>query len=81
MRELALSYGVVPVFIEKKKSVDEFIRVSLRDLLSKHDLDDNDIIVVLAGNFSRAGGFSFIEVGTVEYLKERVRISESDLMA
>jgi pyruvate kinase len=81
MRELALSYGVVPVFIEKKKSVDEFIRVSLRDLLSKHDLDDNDIIVVLAGNFSRAAGFSFIEVGTVEYLKERVRISESDLMA
>ena len=49
MRELALSYGVVPVFIEKKKSVDEFIRVSLKDLLSKHDLDDNDIIVVLAG--------------------------------
>jgi hypothetical protein len=37
--------------------------------------------VVLAGNFSRAAGFSFIEVGTVEYLKERVRISESDLMA
>lgn len=81
MRELALSYGVVPVYIEKKKSVDEFIRVALRDLLSKHDLDDNDIIVVLAGNFSRATGFSFIEVGTVEYLKERVRISESDLMA
>ena len=81
MRELALSYGVVPVFIEKKQSVDAFIRVALSDLLSKHDLDDNDIIVVLAGNFSRATGFSFIEVGTVEYLKERVRISESDLMA
>jgi len=81
MRELALSYGVVPVFIEKKKSVDEFIRVSLKDLLSRHDLDDSDIIVVLAGNFSRSSGFSFIEVGTVEYLKERVRISEGDLMA
>ena len=33
MRELALSYGVVPVFIEKKMSVDEFIHVSLKDLL------------------------------------------------
>ncbi len=81
MRELSLSYGVMPVYIEKKQSVDEFIRVALRDLLSKHDLNDNDIIVVLAGNFSRAAGFSFIEVGTVEYLKEKVRISESDLMA
>jgi pyruvate kinase len=81
MRELALSYGVVPVYIEKKQSVDDFIRVALRDLLRRHDIDDYDIIVVLAGNFSRAAGFSFIEVGTVEYLKERVRISESDLMA
>lgn len=81
MRELALSYGVVPVFIEKKMSVDEFIHVSLKDLLKQYDLEDEDIVVVLAGNFSRGSGFSFIEVGTVEYLKERVRISEDDLMA
>lgn len=81
MRELALSYGVVPVYMEKKNTVDEFIRVSLRDLLNGHDLDDNDIVVVLAGNFSRGSGFSFIEVGTVEYLRERVRIAESGQMA
>jgi pyruvate kinase len=81
MRELALSYGVIPVFMEKKMSVDEFIRVSLSDLLRNHNLKDDDIVVVLAGNFSRGTGFSFIEVGTVEYLKERVRISQSDLMA
>jgi pyruvate kinase len=81
MRELALSYGVVPVFIEKKMSVDEFIHVSLKDLLKQYDLHNDDIVVVLAGNFSRGSGFSFIEVGTVEYLKERVRISEDELMA
>jgi len=81
MRELALSYGVIPVYMEKKMSADEFLRVSLRELLRKHNLSDNDIVVVLAGNFSRGTGFSFIEVGTVEYLKERVRISETDLMA
>lgn len=81
MRELALSYGVIPVFMEKKISVDEFIRVSLSGLLKKHDLKDNDILVILAGNFSRGTGFSFIEVGTVEYLKERVQIKQSDQMA
>ncbi len=81
MRELALSYGVVPVFIEKKTSVDEFIYVSLKDLLKKYDLKDEDIVVVVAGNFSRGSGFSFIEVGTVEYLKQRVKISDEDLMA
>lgn len=81
MRELALSYGVLPVYMEKKDSVDEFIHISLKELLKTHDLKDNDIVVVLAGNFSRGTGFSFIEVGTVEYLKERVRIGESDLLA
>lgn len=81
MRELALSYGVIPVFIEKKESVDEFIRTSLKDLLKRHVLKDNDILVLLAGNFSRGSGFSFIEVGTVEYLKERVLIGKNDLMA
>ncbi|MCU0365612.1 MAG: pyruvate kinase [Bacteroidales bacterium] len=81
MRELALSYGVIPVFIEKKESVDEFIRTSLRDLLKRHVLKDSDILVLLAGNFSRGSGFSFIEVGTVEYLKERVMMGKNDLMA
>jgi pyruvate kinase len=81
MRELSLSYGVMPTYMEKKESVDEFIHVSLTDLLKKQDLNDNDIVVVLAGNFSRASGFSFIEVGTVEYLKARVSISEQDLLA
>jgi len=81
MRELALSYGVMPTYMEKKESVDEFIHVSLTDLLKNQDLNDQDIVVVLAGNFSRASGFSFIEVGTVEYLKARVSITEQDLLA
>jgi len=81
MRELALSYGVIPVFIEKEESVDEFIRTSLKSLLKRHVLKDNDILVLLAGNFSRGSGFSFIEVGTVEYLKERVMMGKNDLMA
>jgi len=81
MRELALSYGVIPTFMEKRESVDEFIHVSLIDLLKNHDISSQDIVVVLAGNFSRGTGFSFIEVGTVDYLKARVRISEKDLLA
>ena len=81
MRELALSYGVVAVFMEKKTSVDEFLYVSLKDLLMTNDLKDNDKVVVVAGNFSRGTGFSFIEVGTVEYLKGRVSMRDSDLMA
>jgi pyruvate kinase len=72
MRELALSYGVYASLQEKHKSSDKFLKIALENLTSNHDLDDNDKIVVIAGNFSRGTGSSYIEVGSVEYLRERV---------
>lgn len=72
MRELALSYGVYASYQVRKKSVDEFINIALNTLTKTHDLKKDEIIVVLAGNFSGGSGFSFIEVGTVEYLIDRV---------
>jgi len=72
MRELALSYGVYPSLQEKHKSSDMFLKVALENLLDAHKLKDDDILVVLAGNFNRGAGSSYIEVGSVEYLKERV---------
>src|SRR5665647_3469285 len=76
MRELALSYGVFPSYQEKKKSMDEFIHIALKNLSKSHNLGSNDIVVVLAGNFSAGRGFSFIEVGSVQYLKDRVSIKD-----
>jgi pyruvate kinase len=76
MRELALSYGVYASFQEKRKSVDEFIHIALKNLTKIHNFRGNEIVVVLAGNFSGGSGFSFIEVGTVQYLKDRVTIHE-----
>lgn len=81
MRELALSYGVIPMFMERKVTVDGFVQVAVRQLLTNYSLKENDIIVVLAGNFSRDSGFSFIEVGTVEYLRKQAGITENELMA
>jgi pyruvate kinase len=76
MRELALSYGVYASFQEKRKSVDEFIHIALKKLVKTHNLNGDDIVVVLAGNFSGGSGFSFIEVGSVQYLKDRVSIKD-----
>jgi pyruvate kinase len=76
MRELALSYGVYPSYQERRKSMDEFIHIALKNLSITHNLASNDIVVVLAGNFSGGQGFSFIEVGSVQYLKDRVSISD-----
>lgn len=72
MRELALSYGVYPGLQEKHKSSDMFLRIALEKLLESHELKDNDKIVILAGNFNRGTGSSYIEVGSVEHLKERL---------
>jgi pyruvate kinase len=74
MRELALSYGVYANYQERKKSVDDFLKIALTDLIKRHHMEKDDVIVVLAGNFSGGSGFSFIEVGSVEYLKDRVDI-------
>ena len=76
VREMALSYGVYANFQEKRKSIDEFIHIALKNLTKSHDLKQDDLILVLAGNFSGGSGFSFIEVGTVQYLKDRVIIKE-----
>jgi pyruvate kinase len=76
MRELALSYGVYASYQEKRKSIDEFIHIALKKLLKTHNLCGEDIVVILAGNFSGGAGFSFIEVGTVNYLKDRVSIKD-----
>ncbi len=76
MRELALSYGVYASYQVRKKSVDEFIHIALKNLVKAHNLQNDDIVVVLAGNFSGGSGFSFIEVGSVQYLNDRVSIKE-----
>lgn len=76
MRELALSYGVYADYQEKRNTVDEFINIALRHLEVSKSLKGDDVVVVLAGNFSGSSGFSFIEVGTLQYLKERVSIRD-----
>ena len=76
MRELAISYGVYASYQEKKNSVDEFLKRAIIGMTSAHDLNNEDIVVMLAGNFSGGKGFSFIEVGTVGYLKERVNVKD-----
>jgi len=72
MRELALSYGVYPTHIELRDNTDEFLDYSISKLLRKKVVDKDDLIVVLAGNFGRSYGASFIEVGIVKDMVKKV---------
>jgi pyruvate kinase len=77
MRELALSYGVYANFQECSKSVEHFTITAFKQLSKTYDINDNDIFVLLSGNFHEGQGFSAIVVGTVDYLKDRVSVKKS----
>jgi pyruvate kinase len=76
VRELALSYGVYPEFTDRKETLMETVDHALSRLEDSKELRRDDIVVVLAGNFSGGAGFSLITVGSVDYLRERINISE-----
>ncbi len=64
MRELALTYGVVADYMDVELSKKEFIRATLTRLLDRNEIAEGDLIVVLAGNFGKKAGPSFVEIST-----------------
>ena len=68
MRELALSYGVYTNYLEGTKSREAFIVDGLNRMKNKADIQDDDLVVVVAGNFGDSHGASFMETSTVEKL-------------
>lgn len=68
MRQLALSYGIYASHMDKTKTHDHFIELSLKTLLKRKDFKESDLVVVLAGNYGPTHGASFVEISTVENL-------------
>ncbi len=66
MRELALNYGVFSDYMDVETSKQTFIRTTLTRLISQEEIKLNDLIVVLAGNFGKKAGPSFVEISTAE---------------
>ena len=68
MRQLSLSFGVFPEFIEKTQSSREFVHRALQSHLKSGTLTEDDLVVVIAGNFGGRFGASFIEISPVKQL-------------
>jgi pyruvate kinase len=68
MRELSLIYGVYADLITVETSKKEFIQHTLIRLMDKEAVTMEDIVVVLAGNFGKKSGPSFVEISTVSNL-------------
>ncbi|HBF88506.1 MAG TPA: pyruvate kinase [Bacteroidales bacterium] len=67
VRELSLSFGIYPCYIELAKNQD-FVDVSINKMLDNGTIGYDDRIVVLGGNFGKLNGASFIEISTVQNL-------------
>ncbi len=64
MRELALNYGVFADHMDVETSKQTFIKTTLSGLIGQGEINEGDLIVVLAGNFGKKAGPSFVEIST-----------------
>jgi pyruvate kinase len=65
VRELALSYGIKPNYMEPRDTSHEFVQQAVCSLKKEGVVKDKSLLVVAAGNFGRSTGVSYIEIGTV----------------
>lgn len=65
MRLLALSYGVIPVFLEEKANARAYFYSALNLLMKERRLAKEDMIAYLSGSFGEGEGTTFLEINKV----------------
>lgn len=72
MRQLALSFGVEPMYCEPTKDHASFLYRTLELLKGNADLSSEDMVAVVGGDFGDAAGASFLEIAYVRQLESKV---------
>ena len=65
MREMALSYGIYPFYMDPKEGTDTFKKSVVSYLVDNGEISASDRIVVVGGSFGPRKGASFIEISNV----------------
>jgi len=73
MRQLALSFGIEPMYCEPSENHSTFLNNALGRLEELCHLGDEDLVVVMGGDFGAAAGASFLEIGYVHQLKQKAQ--------
>lgn len=75
VRELALSFGVVPSFLEIKKNRLKIQKSAIESLLEDQIIKMEDLIIYVGGRFGEDCGASFVEISTTgnlyQFFKEK----------
>ena len=65
-RQLALSYGITPIYQHDKKELKEEFKTTLQTLLNNGFVNTDDKIVYLGGGFGEGKGTTFLEINNVK---------------
>ncbi len=68
MRHLTLSYGVYVDYMKPQKNSHDFLKQALKNLIKKQVFSKDNTIGVIAGDFGRGKGASYIKIAKVEDL-------------
>lgn len=71
MRQLSLSYGVYAEYTMLDITATSQLQASICRLIRQNRFRDEDLIIVLAGNFGIAGGASYIEISTAANFRKK----------
>ena len=69
-RQLALSYGVFPVFQEEKGNTQKYFIAGLQGFIKQGMLEPEDYVSYLSGSFGSGFGTSFLEINQVSKIFE-----------
>lgn len=71
MRQLALSYGITPYYLEAKDNTREYLKEALQQLVANHALQPDDMVAYLNGSFSGNSGTTFLEINRISTVLEK----------
>lgn len=69
-RELALSYGVIPIFQQGKGNTQQYLIEALMYLLEMGWIERDNLVCYLSGSFGEGFGTTFLEVNNVNKILE-----------
>ncbi len=72
MRELSLSYGVFCYPATPLKNNDEFSRYAIRFLRDHGCITNQDLVAIMAGNYTSDGATTYLEIGVAQNLISEV---------
>ena len=70
IRQLALSYGVFPIYQEEKGNTQKYFIAGLQEFIKQGMLQPEDFVSYLSGSFGSGFGTSFLEINRVDKVFE-----------